>query len=155
MARSLRTLAALGLGWFFVAAAPADEVVSQHRPVCPPGHTTVEEVLHKEVVRHHCKYVTETKKVVRTVYEFKEEPFCLPKCEPCSWFGLHKKDCRDCNPCEPPYCRRILVKREIVEEVPVCRCVIETVKVLAPVKVSRQVPCDVAPLRPPQGPPKK
>ncbi len=146
MGRYSRTLLALGLGWLLLhGASSASDHPSTRVPLCPPGHTLVEETIIKEVVRTTCKYVTETKKVRKTIYECKEEPFCLPKCSHCALLG-HKSHCGDCGPCEALRMRRVLIKREVVEEVPVCRCVIETVVDKVPVKVYRPVPC--APAQP-------
>jgi hypothetical protein len=151
-----RTAVALGLGWLLCyTSLRADETLPTQQPICPPGHRLVEETVQKEVCRHCCKYITDVKKVKKAVYECREEPICLPNCHfGCSLFGYrlsfsgcgwnqrcgHKPYDAECDRCELRM-RKVLIKREIVEEVPICRCVVETVKETIPVKVFRQVPC--------------
>ena len=96
------------------------------KPPCEPGYTLVEEIQYQQVVRKVCKMVPDVKKVRKTVYETKEEDFCLSK-KP--------------NTCGKPQTRKILIKKEIVEEVPTYRQVVESVVEVVPVKVYRKVPC--------------
>ena len=148
MIRSFRALIAMGLAFLLVTAvSQAADWGHGHKSHCPPGSPFVEETVMKEVTKLSCKWVPDVKKVRRTVYECREEPICLPRCSHCALFG-HKPGCSDCDRCEPPRMRKVLIKREIVEEKPTTRCIIEEVKEVIPVKVYRQVPCAV----PPHGP---
>ncbi len=140
---SCRAILILGFIAFFLASiCRAGDWAAPTKPHCPPATTVVEETVMKEVTKFTCKWVPDVKKVRRTVYECREEPICLPRCGHCSLFG-HKPGCAECDRCEPPRMRRVLVKREIVEEKPTCKCVLEEVKEVIPVKVYRQVPCSV------------
>jgi hypothetical protein len=105
---------------------------------CEPGYTIVEEICYKEVIRKVCKAVPETKK--KTVYSCKEEDFCVPKCR-----GLcHGHGGDDCG-CATPRTRRVLVKKEVTEECPSVKWVVEKVVEVVPYKVYRKVPCTTAP----------
>lgn len=148
-----RALVALAFGWLALyPAAQAADNVTPPTGACPPGWKLVEDIVYQEVVRRVCKYVPDVKKVRKTVYECKQEPFCLPKCGHCGLLGGHKAGCGPCAPCdrcEPLCVRHILVKREVVTECPTYKCVVETVKDVVPVKVYRAVPCEPAPVTPP------
>jgi len=125
------------------------EELSLKKPTCEPGYTIVEEICYREVVKKVCRAVPDVQKIRKTVYAVKEEDFCVPK-NP----GLHlhgKKGCDElpCPECEHPRTRRILVKKEVVEEVHTVKCVVENVVELVPYKVYRKVPCaDNPPLLP-------
>lgn len=116
---------ALALGWLVVVSLiPA----ADHRPSLPPSYppgAVAEETHYREVVKHTCKYVTEMKKVKKTVYECKEVPYCLPRCQHCLLFG-HRLGCGDCGSCEPVRTKKVLIKREIETTIPVCKCVIDS-----------------------------
>lgn len=154
---SFSCLLALALGSLTAqVTSPMAGRASPDLQVCPPGCKFVEEIVHKEVVRHVCKYVPDVKKVRKTVYECKEEPYCLPKCS-CGSFSLfgyrvscwgcgHSAANPECDQCEPVRMRRVLVKREVVQECPTYKCVVETVREVVPVKVYRAVPCNSAPV---------
>lgn len=124
-------------------AGPAVQA-SDFPPVCEPGYTLVEEVCYKDVVTKVCKMVPETKKNRKTVYDCKVEEYCVPKCP--SLFAYFRKGCaNDCADCEPPRYRRILVKKEVVEECLGWKCVVEEVVERVPYTVYRKVPCAPAP----------
>jgi len=108
------------------------------KPTCEPGYQIVEEIEYRQIVRKVCKQVPDVKKVRKTVYEVKEEEHCVSK--------NHKGDTK-------PQTRRVLVKKEIVEEVPTYKSVVETVVEVVPVKVYRKVPCPPpGPVLPPKDP---
>src|SRR5262245_46698350 len=75
-----------------------------------------------------CNQVPSTKKVTKTVYQAKEEWYCLTKC-PCP-LHIGKHNCCDpcgkfCTTCDKPRCRRILVKKIITADEPTTKCVVE------------------------------
>lgn len=118
-------LLAVLLGGTFPVPPPLEQ-----RPPDEPGFVIVEEVQFREVVRKVCKQVPDIKKVKKTIYETKEEEFCVTK--------SHKG-------AATPQTRKVLIKKEIVEEVPTYRQVVETVVEVVPCKVYRKIPCFPAP----------
>jgi hypothetical protein len=118
--------------------ADADGILKRHPghhsapPTCEPGFKIVEEIVMQDVVRQVCKTVPEFKK--KWVYSFIDDPFCIQD----SHHGHHGK----CQQCDGPFCRKQLVKREVLEPCPTMKCVIETIVERVPVKVYRKVPCD-------------
>jgi len=108
-------------------------------PVCEPGYMLVEETCYRDEVRRHCRLVPDVKKVRKTVYECQEEYFCLPPCRLPAWCGLAEP--AGCPTCAEPYRRRLLVKKEVVEEQPSCKWVVETTVEKVPYTVYHKVPC--------------
>jgi hypothetical protein len=110
------------------------------------------------VVTKVCKVVPDVKKTVKWVYDCKPEDFCLPRCS-CPLHGLKKhhgcEKCASCMQCDRPMNRNLLIKRQVVEECPTTKCVIETVVEKVPYVVHRKVPCgpDGKPLVVPGGVP--
>jgi hypothetical protein len=99
-------------------------------PACEPGFKIVEEVVVQDVVRHVCKYVTEYKK--KWVYSTIDDPFCVQH-------GKHGS----CEKCAGPFCRKLLVKREVDDlQFPATKCVTEAIVEKVAVTVYRKVPCD-------------
>lgn len=89
-------------------------------PPCEPGYRWAEEVRYKEAVRYVCKTVPDVKKVTKTVYSTKDDPFCLPG--------------------SGPHPRKILVKTEVTTEEPTTKRVVEKVVELVPYTVKTKVP---------------
>ena len=127
----LRYLALAAL--FGFAGLPS---AAERPPACEPGCVLVEEVVWQEVVRKVCKAVPDVKKQRKTVYDVKEESYCLPACP--SPFGC---GARGGAAQAAPRTRRILVKKEVVVEEPTVKYVVEDVVERVPCKVWRQVPC--------------
>ena len=111
----------------------------QHRtpPVCEPGYKIVEEVVYQDVVKYVCKQVQEYKK--KWVYSTIDEPYCTQGC------GVHG----NCDNWKGPYCRQLLVKREILLPCPTTKCVTEAVVERVPVVVYTKVPCAPGEVAPP------
>lgn len=139
--------------WMFFAAGvlalllPAQVGAASGRPLAAPPreprYVLVEEIRYHDVIRKHCKIVPDTKKISKTVYECKEENYCLPKC-PHPLLGGSRGKGEDVCPyptCDKPRRRKVLVKKEVVEECPTFRCVVESVVERVPYKVYRKVPC--------------
>jgi hypothetical protein len=127
--------ACLGL----LAAAPllcASDVTPSQPPCCPPGYQIVVEIQYHEVVRKVCKLVPDVKKTKKVVYSTIDEDFCLPRLR---LFGC-KEECGSRISCGTPQCRKLLVKKEVVEECPTVKCVVEHVLERIPCKVYRLVP---------------
>ena len=103
----------------------------------------VEEWVWQDVVCHRCRLVEEIKPIKKTVYDFKEVPFCLTKLPKCGHCG----HCDECRECEHVRYKRVLIKREIVcGETCVIKCVQEEFIERKQVKVCRPacqaaVPC--------------
>lgn len=85
-------------------------------------------------LRPCCKIVCEMKEVKEWCYDCKCEDFCVPGRSEC--VGCHpEQDCCGCCKMKPTYkpcwcdmfCRKKLVKREIVKKVPKYKCVVEYV----------------------------
>jgi hypothetical protein len=116
------------------------------KPGCEPGYVWVEETCYREVVTKCCKLVPDVKKVTRYVYDIKEEDFCLTKCR-CPVCCKAKGHCAEqpCPECGKPRCKKRLVKREVVEERPRYKCVVECVVEKVPYTVYRKVPCPAVP----------
>lgn len=108
---------------------------TDHLPPCEPGYTYVAETHYVERVVQVCKRVQDVKKIKKTVYDIKEERFCLPH----DWLDLfgHKT----CNDCGTPRCKRLLVKKEITEECPTTKCIVEKVIERVRYTVWRKVRC--------------
>jgi hypothetical protein len=97
-----------------IAAEGSPYVMAEQAPPC-------------ECVEHSCKLVPETKKIMKTVYEVQEVPYCLKKLPPlCSLFHHHGCDCEMCAECQCPRYKKVLVKKEIVcKEICTSKCVVE------------------------------
>jgi hypothetical protein len=134
---------ALGLGLTWQASFGTHPHQHLTPPVCEPGYQIVEETCTKQVERKVCKVVPDVKKVSKWVYSCKEDPFCIKKS------GKH---CT-CDSCSDPQHRIQLVKREVIEEHPTTKCVIETVVETVAYKVYRKVPCAAVPPAAPASPP--
>src|SRR5687768_3263549 len=94
-------------------------------------------------VCHRCRVVEEVKPIKKTVYDFKEVPFCLTKLPHCGHCG----HCDDCRECKHVRYKRVLIKREITcGETCVTKCIPEEFVERKLVKVCRpacqcQIPC--------------
>ena len=97
----------------------------------------------QDVVCHRCKMVEEKKPIKKTIYDFKEIPFCLTKLPKCGHCG----SCDDCRECKDVRYKRVLVKKEITcGETCVIKCIPEEFIERKLVKVRRpacqcQTPC--------------
>lgn len=155
-------LAALICGLGVLSVADAAEPCPAKPKACEPGYQMVEEIVLKEVVRKVCKVVPEVKKHKRIVYTVKCEDYCLPKCgglfagcgDKCNKCGFRGPGAC-CPMCEEPRTRRVLVKKEVIEEEHTFKCVVECVTELVPVKVCKKVPCNPPPCPPGHLPPEK
>ncbi|HZZ77038.1 MAG TPA: hypothetical protein VFE62_00885 [Gemmataceae bacterium] len=111
--------------------AGAEGILKKHHapPACEPGFKMVAETVMQPVTRTVCRMVDEPKK--KWVYDWIDDPFCIKD---------HKLG--TCPNCKGPYCRKLLVKREI--ELPCLqqKCVTETITEMVPVVVYKKVPCD-------------
>lgn len=143
MTRTCTTLALVVLGFGGLAAAHAAD--PPDKPVCEPGYTLVEEIQYREVVRKVCRLVPETKKVPRTVYEVKVVDYCQQKCPNPLACLKHKGEPACCGDCGKPRTRKVLVKKEVVDECPGYKCVVEEVVERVPCVVYRKVRCGEAP----------
>lgn len=151
MTRILSFFGTLAFGMLLVSVpASADGILKKHhgRPECEPGYRIVEEVVMQEVTRAVCKMVPETKK--KWVYSWVDDPFCIQD-------RHHPHDCPNCT---GPFCRKLLVKRQIDEPCQTLKCVTELITERVPVTVYRKVPCDsarpeVLPVMPTPAPAKK
>ena len=117
----------LGLAW---QSATANGPLRHHHakpPACEPGYKIIEEVVMQDVIKSVCKMVPEFKK--KWVYSMVDDPFCIRD----SKHG-------ECPNCSGPYCRKQLVKREILEPCPTMKCVTETVVERVAVTMYRKVP---------------
>lgn len=114
--------------------ASADGILRKHHnlPPCEPGFQYVEETVIQEVTRAVCKMVPETKK--KWVYSTIDAPYCVQD-------SHHGADCH----CAGPYCRKLLVKRQVDEPCPGMKCVTELIVEKVPVTIFRKVPCTDAP----------
>jgi hypothetical protein len=102
------------------------------------------------VVSSRCRWVPETKTVKKTVYSYKNVPYCQPNCpNPLHRCGAAEK-CTECECC--PRYKRVLVKREVVEKVETWKCVVEEEKQQVPSPASRHVPAAQAPGQPGDAP---
>jgi hypothetical protein len=112
----------------------ADGLLKKHHnlPPCEPGYKYVEEVVMQDVTRAVCKMVQETKK--KWVYSTIDAPYCVQD-------SHHGTDCH----CAGPYCRKLLVKRQIDEPCLGTKCVTELIVEKVPVTILRKVPCTDAP----------
>ena len=90
---------------------------------------------YQDCITHRCVLVPEMKQIKKSVYEVKDVPFCLKKLPPlCSL--LHSRgcdDCRACAECDCPRYKRVLIKKEICEEICVMTCI--------PEEIIQRVPC--------------
>lgn len=120
----------LGVAW---QSAAGQHLLKHHHagpPACEPGYKMVEEIVLQDVVKHVCKHVTEYKK--KWVYSMIDDPFCVPD-----------RKHGDCADCAGPFCRKLLVKREVPDlSHPFTKCVTETIVEKVAVTVYRKVPCD-------------
>jgi hypothetical protein len=118
---------------FAIALKPAsaDGILKNHhnKPYCEPGYQLVEEVVIQEVTRAVCKMVPETKK--KWVYSTIDAPYCV----------LDSHGNHHCPQCAGPYCRKLLVKRQIDEPCETLKCVTELIVEKVPVTIYRKVPC--------------
>ncbi|MBX9681182.1 MAG: hypothetical protein K2X38_20685 [Gemmataceae bacterium] len=126
-------LLAAGVLTFSQAAA------QNHKHWCEPGYKIVECTEYKEVIRDVCKVVSDVKKVSKWVYSCKDDPFCIHTSGksglPC---GCGKDGCPGCK---GPYDRIQLVKKEIVTEIPITKCIVEKVVEVTPVKTCKKIRC--------------
>ncbi|MBM3997075.1 MAG: hypothetical protein FJ303_23430 [Planctomycetes bacterium] len=119
----------VGFG-MIMPSAHADGILKKlhlGKPQCEPGFQIVEEIVMQDVTRTICKMVPETKK--KWVYSVIDDPFCVQN-------SKHGQ----CPQCSGPYCRKLLVKKQIDEPCPTMKCVTETIVERLPVKVYRKVP---------------
>lgn len=136
MKRTIFAFATLSFGLVLASQpASADGLLKKHhtKPECEPGFQLIEEVVMKEVTRTVCKMVRETKK--KWVYDWIDDPFCI----------LNTKHHGHCPQCNGPYCRKLLVKRQIDEPCSTMKCVTETIVEKIPVTIYKKVPCATAP----------
>jgi hypothetical protein len=136
---------AISISITWQVAAADGNLPHHHRtpPVCEPGYKVVEEIVMQDVTRQVCKIVQEHKK--KWVYSFIDDPFCVKDSRRC-----------DCVQCAGPYCRKQLVKREVIDPAhTTTKCVVETIVEKVPVKVYRKVPINVEilPVKPKLAPP--
>lgn len=127
----------LGLAWVsgLVSAAPPTLPAAQ----CDDERLVEETAYREVVVSRRCRLVPDTKTTKKTVYSYKEVPYCKPRCpNPFKRWG-DNEECTECE-CEPR-CKRVLVKREVVETKAGYKCVVEEEKQLVPYTVLRRVPC--------------
>jgi hypothetical protein len=111
----------------------AEGILKKHHvgpPACEPGYKIVEETVMQEVTRTVCRPIEEPKK--KWVYDWIDDPFCIQD---------HKHG--ECPNCKGPYCRKLLVKRQIELPCLVTKCVTETITERVPVIVYKKVPCDL------------
>jgi len=120
-------LVGIALAW---QSASADGILKKHhnKPACEPGFQIIEEVVMQEVTRTVCKMVPETKK--KWVYDWIDDPFCVQNTK-------HG----NCPECSGPYCRKLLVKKQIDLPCPTMKCVTETIVERVPVTIYKKVPC--------------
>ena len=122
---------ALGVGFLLQPAGANPRLKLHHHrtPVeCEPGFKLIQETVIEDVERVVCKMVPEFKK--KWVYSWVTDPFCIPN----SKHG-------ECPNCAGPYCRKQLVKREVLDPCPHMKCVTERIVEKVAVKVTRKVPC--------------
>jgi hypothetical protein len=108
-----------------VVVAAGRCVVAEGPPAyCPPPETGG----YQECVTHSCRLVPEIKQIKKTVYEVREEPYCLKKLPPLLSL-FHRTSCDDCGQCDECQCpryRKVLVKKEVVcKEICTTKCVVE------------------------------
>ena len=123
-----------------IQTSAADGILKRHQhatpPVCEPGFKIVEEIVYQDVVKTVCKQVQEYKK--KWVYSTIDDPYCIQGCHG-----------GGCDNCKGPYCRQLLVKRQILEPCPVTKCVTETIVEKVAVVVYTKVPCAPGEIVPP------
>jgi hypothetical protein len=123
---SAALMLALALNAFTVPAADAPPAYYEVQPpqqVPPQAHMG-----YQDCITHSCKLVPDMKQIKKTVYEVKEEPFCVKKLPPLwSLFCHHKcNDCEVCPDCQCPRYRKVMVKKEIVcKEICTTKCVVQ------------------------------
>ena len=142
MKTKMFAFAALALSFVAILQpASADGILKKHhgRPNCEPGYQIVEEVVIQEVTRAVCKMVPETKK--KWVYSTIDAPYCIQECS-------HGHGHANCPHCSGPYCRKLLVKRQIDEPCETMKCVTELIVEKVPVTIYRKVPCGTETQRP-------
>lgn len=135
MKRLVLSLAFFGL--LSMAAAPR---LAAHHPKhwCEPGYKMIECTEYKEVIRDVCRTVPDVKKVSKWVYACKDDPFCI------NFSGkriclCHEKE--GCPHCKGPYDRIQLVKKEVITEIPITKCVVEKIVEVVPVKTCKKIRC--------------
>src|SRR5581483_3564016 len=128
----------------------ASGIMKRGLPPCEPGYQWVEEVVYKDVPRFICKEVPNTKK--KWVYCAEPDAFCLPKTSKQCCADGKCGACSACanTVCQGPYCRKVLVKREIDVPCPGTKCVVEKIMEKVPCITYRKVPCGTAPTNPPE-----
>lgn len=118
-------------------AAVVQASANFHGKHCPHCQ---EEIVYQDVVTHRCVMVPDVKQIKKTVYECKEEPFCLHKL-PSLFSHLKHECCNDCPECDCPRYKKVLLKKEVVcKEVCGTKCVIEEVVERVPCRVCRPCP---------------
>ena len=119
------------------AVIASDPNFADERPTCEPGYRLVPETTYREVTRCVCKLVPHVEKKKKWVYSTIDEPFCIKRT---LGFGCCSDGCDDCAKCRGPFCKKLLVKREVVEECPTMKCVVETIVEKVPCTTYRKVP---------------
>ena len=118
---------AVGLAWQSASGQHRRPHQQRTPPACEPGFQIVEEIVYQQVERFVCKMVPEVKK--KWVYSMIDDPFCVQNTR-------HGQ----CPECSGPYCRKLLVKRQIDEPCPTMKCVTEKIVETVPVVRYKKVP---------------
>jgi hypothetical protein len=133
-------LVAGGPGTRAVAGGPAVIPAAAHLPGKHCPHCQ-EETVYQDVVKHRCVLVPDVKQIKKTVYECKEVPFCLHKLSPLFSHHKHGCCCEECQECDCPRYKKVLLKKEVVcREVCGTKCVIEEYVERVPCRVCRPCP---------------
>src|SRR4051794_29291124 len=144
----LALLSALGLaatGW---ADHGPHGAMTACPTTCEPGYQVIQETIYQAVVKKVCLPAPGTKVVKKWVYAEVDDDFCLRKPAGLFHHGHHCKGdcggkCPECVQCSKVFCRKQLVKREvIVSECPQDKCIVSTVVEQVPCTVYRKIPCD-------------
>ncbi|MFO0865512.1 MAG: hypothetical protein U0744_12830 [Gemmataceae bacterium] len=114
-------------------------VAHHHKHWCEPGYKMIECTEYKEVIRDVCRVVPDVKKVSKWVYSAKQDPFCIYKSGKSGWPCGCGRD--GCPGCKGPYDRIQLVKKEIITEIPITKCIVEKVVEVVPVKTCKKIRC--------------
>ncbi len=136
-----RTLLPLGAALCTLAAFAAAPGRAGDPVPCGPGCQIVTETTYREVTRKVCRWVPDVKKTTKWVYDCKCEEYCAPRLFP-SHLGDHNacNGCDSCAACGNVRTKHFLVKKQVVEECPSMKCVVECVTEKIPCVVQRRVP---------------